>query len=113
MKMRVYAISGISIAFAGLFLAFIGLFPSDTGDAHTWFAIGLFALATLGMLLMTAGDWMHNHVMFGGISVMLIALACILFITKPLEYAECAIAAIVMAWLALSSAKMFFLKEKI
>lgn len=112
-RKRIYSVSGIAVVFAGIFLAMIGLFPSDTGDMHNIFAVGLFAFGTLGMILMTVGDWIHGHVMFGGLSMLMLAAIAITFITQSLAYAEGVTVIVFMIWIALSCVKISSIKENV
>lgn len=113
LKVRPYAVSGGAVAVSGIFLIMIGLFPSDTGDLHNFFAIGLFVLCTLGMISMAVGDWMQRRVMLGGITMLMLVFVSVIYITRSLAYAEAVTILVFMAWIAMSAVKISFLKEKV
>jgi len=112
-KYRTYAASGIFIAIAGAFLAMIGLFPTDTGNTHLMFAFGLFAVGIIGMLVMCAGDWKYGRALFGGLTMMFLAIIVITYFVESLEYTEAIAVIVFLIWFAMSSVKMAFIKEKL
>jgi hypothetical membrane protein len=112
-KYRIYAASGVLIAVAGAFLAMIGLFPIDTGNTHNMFAYGLFAAGIFGMIVMCAGDWRYGRTVFGGVTMMLLAIIAITYLVDPLEYTEGVAVLVFLVWFALSCVKISVIKEKL
>lgn len=113
LRMRLYGVSGVALAFAGLFLALVGLFPSDTGDIHTFFAVAMFALGFIAMIVSTAGDWIRQHVLYGGVTMILIAALLVLAISRSLAYFEGAAVIILLLFIMMNSLKMATIKEKV
>ena len=111
-KYRIYAMSGAMAAIAGVCLVMIGLFPTDTGNIHVAFAVTLFAVGTVGMVVMCAGDWKYGHVMYGGVTMVLLGIVFMTAMMESLEYLEAVAVIAFLIWFSLSCVKVSVIKEK-
>jgi len=112
-KYRIYALSGALAAIAGACLVMIGLFPTDTGNTHVAFAVTLFAIGTVAMVAMCAGNWKYGQVMYGGITMVLLGIIFMVSLMKPLEYLEAVAVIAFLIWFALSCVNVSVIKEKL
>jgi len=112
-KHRIYVAAGVFAAIAGAFLAMIGLFPTDTGNTHDMFAYGLFATGIIGMIIMCAGDWRYGRVIFGGLTMIFLAIIVVTYLVESTEYTEGVAVIVFLVWFAMSCVKIALIKEKL
>lgn len=108
-----YSAAGVFVTFMGMFLAMVGLFTEDTGDIHTYVAVTFFVLALLAMITMTAGDWKEGHVLYGGVTILLLAFVLVIGLTDTKAYFETMGVIAILVWFALHSIKFIVIKYKV